>query len=91
MNGVLNIKEIICFRAFVFDLHARHQFLFKAEFCDGTIGIVQFPVSLQLRAASDCFKITQVMGEVAKAKKLVDWDDIYCRYGVIQVEFLHVT
>lgn len=91
MNGVLNIKKIVCFRAFVFDLNAQHQFLFNAEFHDGTIGIVRFPTSPQLRTASDCFKIIQVMGEVAKAKKLVDWDDIYRGYGVSRIEFLHVT
>lgn len=90
MSNVLNIEKIIRFRAFVLGLYAPSQFLFEAEFRDGTIRIVQFPAYLRLRSGSDCLKIGQIMHEVAKAKELVDWNYFYHKYGVRQMKFLHL-
>lgn len=78
MNNVLEIRNIRGFRAFAFRLHGPNDYYFEAEFCDGTIGIVQFPVYLRLHSVSDFLRIKRIMSEVAKAKPRALWIGVAC-------------
>lgn len=83
MNNVLEIRNIRRFLAFARKLDGTNDYYFEAEFRDGTIGIVRFPVYLRLRSVSVCSKAMQVMSEVARAKEeLVAWDYYKDKFGV---------